>query len=701
MIPQKIKLKNFFSHSDSCVDFVDFDSCLLIGSTEGDYDKSNGSGKSAIFESVLWALFGKSRSAVSNDVIKWGEVDCSVEFIFLIGAKEYKVVRKRNRKSSLSDIEFYFKDQDGDWVDLSGSTNTETNKNIESEIKLDYKTFINSVYFRQNDISEFAESEPSKKKEILKNIIDLSRWDSYEKKTRLLLKESKSKLKALELTSVDYADILAEKEATDNSLADLHNQDKSLQEDLSAKKIYYEEVFKKYIEKKSEIDTEKYDEVAKEIDILSKNKSSISDKLSKCIVSMKKISSSLDELNESKKEKKDSLSNIQYVDVDEVAYENLREELISLQSDGKYYKAMFSNLSSPDLSEDVCSHCGQEVGDDHREKIRSSNDKKASMYKNKMKDIKIELDGKRIVFNNMKLQKQLNSQHRDLSKDLEIVQFKIDSLNSKKAEGEEAVSSYKDKLEETEELLRINKSLLESLKDDSFVSLKEQLKDCKEDVERIEASIKDNNESIVKTKVSLSLLEEKISSYKKNLKDIKEVKNEVQRYEKLSKYLGKSGIQTILLNNLIQDLESKTNEILNTICNEPIQINLETQRLGADGTTIVETLDLKIRKDGNYHDFKSLSGGEKFRISLSLRLAMSELASLFGGTKMGFLLLDEVNSPLDRYGVETLFVSVIKSLEERYKIMVITHDESLKERFENVIEVSKVNGESTTKFYTI
>ena len=68
---------------------------------------------------------------------------------------------------------------------------------------------------------------------------------------------------------------------------------------------------------------------------------------------------------------------------------------------------------------------------------------------------------------------------------------------------------------------------------------------------------------------------------------------------------------------------------------------------------------------------------------------------------MGFLLLDEVNSPLDRYGVETLFVSVIKSLEERYKIMVITHDESLKEKFDNILEVSKVNGESTTKFYTI
>ena len=58
-------------------------------------------------------------------------------------------------------------------------------------------------------------------------------------------------------------------------------------------------------------------------------------------------------------------------------------------------------------------------------------------------------------------------------------------------------------------------------------------------------------------------------------------------------------------------------------------------------------------------------------------------------------MMDEVNSPLDRFGVETLFVSVIKSLEEKYKIMVITHDESLKEKFDNVIDVTKVNGESS------
>jgi exonuclease SbcC len=163
---------------------------------------------------------------------------------------------------------------------------------------------------------------------------------------------------------------------------------------------------------------------------------------------------------------------------------------------------------------------------------------------------------------------------------------------------------------------------------------------------------------------------------------------------KLSKMFGKNGIQALLLDSIIEDLEKTSNTILSSMCNEPSTIVLETQRTGTDGTSIIETLDLKVRKDGNLQSFKSLSGGEKFRISLSLRIALSEISSRYGGSSLEFLLLDEVNSPLDRYGVETLFVNVIKSLEEKYKIMVITHDESLKEKFENIIDSTKVNGET-------
>jgi exonuclease SbcC len=167
--------------------------------------------------------------------------------------------------------------------------------------------------------------------------------------------------------------------------------------------------------------------------------------------------------------------------------------------------------------------------------------------------------------------------------------------------------------------------------------------------------------------------------------------------DKMVKMFGKSGIQSLLLEAVISDLEKNANKILSSI-SEQFSISLETQRVGSDGISMVETLDLNVKKDGSLCGFSSLSGGEQFRIALSLRIALSELATQHGGSSLEFLLLDEINSPLDKSGVETLFVNIIKQLESKYKILVITHDDSLKERFENVLDVSKINGDSVINF---
>jgi ABC-type Mn2+/Zn2+ transport system ATPase subunit len=58
------------------------------------------------------------------------------------------------------------------------------------------------------------------------------------------------------------------------------------------------------------------------------------------------------------------------------------------------------------------------------------------------------------------------------------------------------------------------------------------------------------------------------------------------------------------------------------------------------------------------------------------------------------LLLDEVSTALDRQGRET-FVSLIRLLEREMKILVITHDDHLKEEFDHIITVKRVGSDST------
>ena len=61
MIPKTLKLKNFLSHDESEIDFEKFNTALIMGAFDGDPERSNGAGKSVLFEAITWALFGKSR----------------------------------------------------------------------------------------------------------------------------------------------------------------------------------------------------------------------------------------------------------------------------------------------------------------------------------------------------------------------------------------------------------------------------------------------------------------------------------------------------------------------------------------------------------------------------------------------------------------------------------------------------------------
>ena len=91
MKPISLKLKNFFSHKNSTIPLSGISSCLLVGNIEGDYCKSNGSGKSAVFEAITWSLFNNSRSSSKNDNIRWGQDSCKVEIEFLHEEEKYKV----------------------------------------------------------------------------------------------------------------------------------------------------------------------------------------------------------------------------------------------------------------------------------------------------------------------------------------------------------------------------------------------------------------------------------------------------------------------------------------------------------------------------------------------------------------------------------------------------------------------------------
>lgn len=698
MVPISLELKNFFSHKDSFVDFNLFESALLIGNTEGNYDISNGCGKSSIFEGILWCLFNKSRAASMDDVIYWNESGCKVVFVFRHANELYRVTRKRYRSGNTSFVEFSKQDSSGTWIDVSGSTPSLTNDAIIKTIKFDYKTFVNSAYFRQNDISEFTETDASRKKEILKSIIDISKWDHYEDQIKASLKELKSESKILESKLDGYDDAVKEYKEL---IEILGVSQLELNEDLQSRETLIhalETLNIKYQDMKSKIDTSTWDKTIEILSKLEKEKISQSSKSS----TLKKSSEDYEKSITSKKIAIEDLEGkAAAITVDEEIENKIsltNKDLIEVKTSLATSKEMIKALNNRVITKDSCYVCQQAISEDLFHRLHTAHDTEIDRHnknivfcQNKIKELELKVSNYEGIKNNRSKRDAILAKISSQNTEIKIFQERLDEVLIQ-------LNEVKNTLSKIEADIQINQDVINSLRDESFKTLQKTIQQNREILSSLNTKIEKSNHNI-------GILTERSSSLKLKIDEKQEYKNvyiekqkKVTMLEKMVKLLGKNGIQTILLNAIIEDLEKTANEILKSICNEPFQVFLDTQRLGSDGVSIVDTLDLRVKKEGIVQNFKSLSGGEQFRISLALRIALSEISSRHGGSALEFLLLDEINSPLDRQGTESLFINVIKSLEKKYKILVITHNDALKERFTDVLDVTKVNGESSVNY---
>jgi exonuclease SbcC len=159
-------------------------------------------------------------------------------------------------------------------------------------------------------------------------------------------------------------------------------------------------------------------------------------------------------------------------------------------------------------------------------------------------------------------------------------------------------------------------------------------------------------------------------------------------YGDLAVLFGKNGIQAIIIENAIPELEEETNRILARVTNNAMHLKLETQRDTRAGG-VVETLDIKISDGLGTRNYELYSGGEAFRINFALRIALSKLLARRAGARLRTLVIDEGFGTQDTQGLERL-VEVIKAIQDDFaKIIVITHLRELKNAFETHIEVCK------------
>ncbi|GIW09411.1 MAG: hypothetical protein KatS3mg061_0468 [Dehalococcoidia bacterium] len=185
MIPLRLRLRNFLSYRESePLDFSSFHVACLCG--------ENGHGKSALLDAITWALWGEARARTHDELIHRGATEMEVEFEFQLGEARYRVIRQRWRQygQGKTALELQIWDDDHHrFRTLTGNSILETERAIVNLLRLNYETFINSSFLLQGKADLFTTSLPSKRKEILGEILGLAEYDRLEQRSRELARE--------------------------------------------------------------------------------------------------------------------------------------------------------------------------------------------------------------------------------------------------------------------------------------------------------------------------------------------------------------------------------------------------------------------------------------------------------------------------------------------------------------------------------
>ncbi len=158
--------------------------------------------------------------------------------------------------------------------------------------------------------------------------------------------------------------------------------------------------------------------------------------------------------------------------------------------------------------------------------------------------------------------------------------------------------------------------------------------------------------------------------------------------KKTSESFGKDGIQALIIENAIPEIQDDANTILRRLTHNTMQISLESQREKQSGGTR-ETLDIKISDDRGTREYSLFSGGEAFRADFALRIALSKLLARRAGTQLRTLIIDEGFGTQDSDGLQQMIECIQAISDDFSKVLVVTHMDAIKNAFPTRIEINK------------
>jgi len=162
---------------------------------------------------------------------------------------------------------------------------------------------------------------------------------------------------------------------------------------------------------------------------------------------------------------------------------------------------------------------------------------------------------------------------------------------------------------------------------------------------------------------------------------------------------GPSGLKSYILDARLAELTEAANRWVRLLTGGVFWVQFQSQRQ-TRGKKIVNAPEVRVARwnpDGTIteRNYRSLSGGEKQRISFPIDFGLSHLLASRARQRYDLLLLDEVFKHLDRTGKGAMVEMLELLAQEKGAVYVIEHDAEMQGLFEQKVWVEKRNRCST------
>lgn len=645
----KVEIQNFRSIKDKVELAIKPGLYTIEGVNNDEPTSTNGCGKSSIISAIYWCLTGTTltNEVLADEIInETAGKDCCVTLY--IDSNENQIEITRTRKHPQLGNTLILKI---DGQDVSCHKIADTQERLNQLIKIPFNLLHSTIMMTHDIQSAFSDLSPQQRVQTLESIRDYSIWDKVREEANKDIKECdkeiNEKTQQINEMTGSYKTYEGLIKTTDEEIKLTMETGISLngKEQL---KIYEDEI-KNYSEQ------------------LKNKKLELEDSQKIQLEDLSKYTEKLNELNKKHLELKSELDTKFKTDRDKLKADYqaktnaTKEEIVSLKS--KNQTISFEQRDLTRQSNEIqkwfdspnCPTCGRPL---------ERTEEEISAKKTKLQDLKNNLDSleKKIKENEeVIVKKELSLTEMNLKENEEETKLELDYkvaldllTNTHEKNSKQTNEEYKKKQEEQRES-------------------KQKVYNLAQDVNKLESKLGEINGLKIKLEEQLENLRSKIQKLKENktkyeeeikkiIEDGKTLRNYItdltdkrQLSDYYYKLLGSKGeLRPYLLNRDIENLNVYMQRYIHSFFkNTEVSLRLN----GA-------SIEIDINSLGIQKSVSNLSGGEKKRLDLAIQFALYDLLQSTSQITFNILCLDEIEAQLDSLGCQQL-ISIIEDLSEK------------------------------------